>query len=587
MFRAKLFWAAIILCARIECIEYMPKDMPNPEKNFQICGLDAPGNICDPKNILHKESKAELQKLLSEILSTPTHRCPGKKDELGFSVVVAIIDKMSPEFVQKRNSVTEAAHDFAIELGKEWKVGHLKCSDGAVVFVSVHDKATYIRTAKLTREHLSDYQAKYAISKMTRQFNKEDYDGGLLEGIKVLHESLSAKGEDYSFPFLKLIVPTLLLGFVGFIFTNPLALRYIGLRVIYWPLALIGIPLAYFIDEIIFLCERYLCTYNMCGGRRRGISRSGSEPDLSFLPEDERKNEYADMIKRIREEVNIDEDKDSKICAHCIDPLEDSDMKVIELACGHKFHETCHEAYAYRQNKNQCYICSGGEVISKDKKFQSPADLIKFAKKGKNAYSRPGKKLYKDSNDSLSQTTISPDFSDDDSTDLNEEKEESKVSKRRVRAILESLRRTYPRLFDALTNHQIGDIKDAKGMHGMGGKSADQLVYVGLVIVQLANPTGQLIVGAPVRIGYFQNQVETIIKFVSSFLDTTRTEKKSGGTANKRAAGKGGRSKGIKGSTKKDAKKRESFLMDLDDGLGLGGDGFGDEDGGGGAGGTW
>ena len=114
--------------------EWTPNNLPNPficPENAGRPGVDK-SNVCDPCNILSKESKDVLEGYLN--------------DYKGHGVVL-IIDKMSNHFIKAYNhDIDVATKSYATSVHDLWGIGDKNRNDGILIFLSTDDRAIFIST---------------------------------------------------------------------------------------------------------------------------------------------------------------------------------------------------------------------------------------------------------------------------------------------------------------------------------------------------------------------------------------------------------------------------------------------------------
>jgi hypothetical protein len=114
--------------------EWTPNNLPNPFISPEKAGR--PGvdksNVCDPCNILSKESKDVIEGYLN--------------DYKGHGVVL-IIDKMSIHFIKAHNhDIDVATKSYAMTVHDLWGIGDKNRNDGILIFLSTDDRAIFVST---------------------------------------------------------------------------------------------------------------------------------------------------------------------------------------------------------------------------------------------------------------------------------------------------------------------------------------------------------------------------------------------------------------------------------------------------------
>eukprot|EP00913_Durusdinium_trenchii_P035955 g33640.t1 len=123
--------------------------VPNPMKSPEQCGLSAPGHLCDPDLLLSENERRDIEQVLLNITRQTGVMCPDGRLALDETAFFA-----------------RTGEAFAHHVGDAWGVGHAGCDNGVMLFLSISDRMFYLKTAKKTREVLTDGLAQRILDNM-------------------------------------------------------------------------------------------------------------------------------------------------------------------------------------------------------------------------------------------------------------------------------------------------------------------------------------------------------------------------------------------------------------------------------------
>lgn len=152
--------------------ERSPSLVANPMKDPLSCGRPEVDRsaICDPDNLLSKESKGTVDALINSIEEA--------------EVAVAIIGKMSPAFVQGYNGdIDVACENFARKLHDLWGVGDTVKEHGLLLFLSIEDRAMYISRGQGLESRFTDRILDIIIENMKSPLKKGQYGQAVEQGV--------------------------------------------------------------------------------------------------------------------------------------------------------------------------------------------------------------------------------------------------------------------------------------------------------------------------------------------------------------------------------------------------------------------
>jgi uncharacterized membrane protein YgcG len=168
-----LLWLGLaMLAAGAGGKSYSPTDLKNPmlgPKESAFCGR--PGversAICDPDNLMTKESKDVIEGTINKIKNA--------------EVAVVMIDSMSSYF-QMFRSVDSSAEKFARAVHDSWGVGDRNTNNGVLVFLSISDRAWYVSTGEGVQDRLYGETIDQVMDHAKGKLRSNDV-GGAVEGI--------------------------------------------------------------------------------------------------------------------------------------------------------------------------------------------------------------------------------------------------------------------------------------------------------------------------------------------------------------------------------------------------------------------
>jgi hypothetical protein len=131
--------------------------LPNPFFYPESCGNGQQKRaICNPDEVIREESASKLHMLLSGIKAGTSNAC-GDGDH-GYEVAVAL-----QSGTMKRKWWWDSTYATATRTAKDifnaWGVGHAGCNNGVLLFLSVADRKTYLKTGKGAKAKLTDDMA--------------------------------------------------------------------------------------------------------------------------------------------------------------------------------------------------------------------------------------------------------------------------------------------------------------------------------------------------------------------------------------------------------------------------------------------
>lgn len=177
----------------MSAISHVPEEIPSPLDYPELCGRNADGAgrsgavrsaICDIDGILSTHDKNVMEGHINRLNSV--------EDET-FEVGVCIIEAMNPHFVSGAGGVESAGEKFARRLHDKWGVGNAGSDNGALVFLSVHDRNVFISRGAGLASKLTPSTLDQIISNMKPYLRKGDY-GKALQG-SVVEISLVLTGQ--------------------------------------------------------------------------------------------------------------------------------------------------------------------------------------------------------------------------------------------------------------------------------------------------------------------------------------------------------------------------------------------------------
>jgi uncharacterized membrane protein YgcG len=169
-----LLWALVVAVAATASggKSYSPADLKSPmlgPKEAAFCGR--PGversAICDPDNLMTKESKDVIEGTINKIKNA--------------EVAVVVINSMSSYF-QMFRSVDTSAEKFARAVHDSWGVGDRNTNNGVLVFLSISDRAWYVSTGEGVQDRLYGETIDQVMDHAKGKLRSNDV-GGAVEGV--------------------------------------------------------------------------------------------------------------------------------------------------------------------------------------------------------------------------------------------------------------------------------------------------------------------------------------------------------------------------------------------------------------------
>lgn len=129
---------------------------------LELCGRKGVHRsvICDPENILSKDSKDIIEGYIIEV---------EEKHQLQFGI--AVVNTMQV----LESQIDREAKRYAESLHTTWGVGDKTTENGIVLFLSIEDRVVYISTGKGVKEKLTDITIQSIIAHMRPYLKKADY----------------------------------------------------------------------------------------------------------------------------------------------------------------------------------------------------------------------------------------------------------------------------------------------------------------------------------------------------------------------------------------------------------------------------
>eukprot|EP00668_Euglena_longa_P015984 GGOE01020180.1.p1 GENE.GGOE01020180.1~~GGOE01020180.1.p1 ORF type:complete len:484 (-),score=147.55 GGOE01020180.1:329-1666(-) len=308
------------------------------------CGRQQVGWICDPDGMMTPDGRDRAEAVLQTIEAECHHTCLG--EQVGYQVAVAVVRRFEQKDWSENRLISAKA--FATAVGNRWGVGHARCSDGILLFISLDDRVAYLRTAAGVRDVVSDDTAEIIISNMGPYFKEGKVDEGTVGGLLLLKDVLS--GKDIRSWWERFGV-FLFLAVVASIFLWPW----------FWCLSIglfncVALPIALGADCVV-----------------AGWRRLRGSPDPS--------DAVRDTLRRIQREVEGMEkgqQYDQLMCPICLEDVPGSasdtskgdvgsatapllETVAQHLPCGHRFHTLCLQQWVDASAAPTCPLCR--EVI--------------------------------------------------------------------------------------------------------------------------------------------------------------------------------------------------------------------------------
>ncbi|KAF6250917.1 TLP18.3, Psb32 and MOLO-1 founding proteins of phosphatase-domain-containing protein [Scenedesmus sp. NREL 46B-D3] len=200
--RARLLVTCLVLfsCAVAQAKpfrKWSPATYPNPQKDVYDCGRDGrKSSVCDPDNILSKESANMVEGLINEIAeATPPFRSAecGSLGQKGFQVAVALMHKMDHA---KHADKAATAKAFARALHDAWGVGDPECQNGLLVLMAINDREVYISSGRGVKSVVSDDQLSMVLDNIKPALKHKRYADAVLEAVQQLGLLVSGQTPD-------------------------------------------------------------------------------------------------------------------------------------------------------------------------------------------------------------------------------------------------------------------------------------------------------------------------------------------------------------------------------------------------------
>eukprot|EP00931_Biecheleriopsis_adriatica_P027023 TRINITY_DN16331_c0_g1_i3.p1 TRINITY_DN16331_c0_g1~~TRINITY_DN16331_c0_g1_i3.p1 ORF type:complete len:513 (-),score=79.69 TRINITY_DN16331_c0_g1_i3:95-1411(-) len=271
--------------------------------------------------------------------------CGGRS--MGYRAAVAIVNHIATsEWIGSDKTAT--AERFASAIYKDWGVANVDstfgedCRNGLLLFVSTSDRMFYLKTAKQTREVLTDDQAQQVLDNMKPSLKEQKYGDAVLGAMMDCHDILNGKTlnkSDKTSAWWVWIVVAFVACFCCF--CGGFVCQVVGCLL--W---VILYPIAYSLD-----CCTSCCTN--CCSRRRFVDGSSASDTGSDSGSDSEAGKAWQDLKRVQEELERNE-FDQTICAICLESLEEQPQQV--QACGHRFHTACIHKWFLLEHQ-RCPLC--------------------------------------------------------------------------------------------------------------------------------------------------------------------------------------------------------------------------------------
>lgn len=151
----------ILGCLSLQAKEYTIKDIP-------IVHLqDSTRYVSNPDSLISDSTVMALDHMLHVL-----------KGKTGIEVAVIVVTGIE----------SSDCFDFAVRLGKEWGVGQKGLDNGLIVLLSTEERCVQIATGYGLEGVLPDAICKRIQTQyMVKHFGNDDWDTGLLEGIRALN----------------------------------------------------------------------------------------------------------------------------------------------------------------------------------------------------------------------------------------------------------------------------------------------------------------------------------------------------------------------------------------------------------------
>lgn len=178
------------------------EDYPDPSKSPEVCR--AASRLCDPDAILWDSEKQKILRQIEvleqgkgiscsdEPSSTEGTSVEGNQEPVQLAVALAAHVDLIP-FGPYEDRGEKAAESFAVHLHNQWGVG--KTTDcggtGALLFLSVGDRALYVSRGKAVENVLTDRRIDRVIENMKPLLRNERYGQAILQAVEEIQHYIS------------------------------------------------------------------------------------------------------------------------------------------------------------------------------------------------------------------------------------------------------------------------------------------------------------------------------------------------------------------------------------------------------------
>jgi len=302
--------------------------VPSPATNPKACGLNATGRICDPDLLLPAADRQKIEQVLESASTKTKLQCPDGKNH-SYQVAVLVVKSIAssewvgifgPALLGGNKELT--GEKFAHSVGDLWGVGDAGCDNGALLFLSIDDRMFYLKTAKQTREMLSDSEATRILKNMKPLLRSGETAAAILRGTNEIMDALEGNSIPVYHTWLDYFTWTLI-GFAICVNLPQLILLFCFLVTI-------------LLAALLWPCAKAADAISSCWRRLR-VSR-GAENDLQRVQKEMEKDEF-----------------DQSMCPICLENFSENDAGVIALSCKHRFHKSCIEEWITAHES--CPLC--------------------------------------------------------------------------------------------------------------------------------------------------------------------------------------------------------------------------------------
>ena len=306
----KLLNFFVIVVASVVFSSYTVDEVPNVHVKDRNC------YVTNPDGLLSAEAEAQLNVILGDIWQ-----------QTSAEPVAVAISTIGEEDI----------NDFATALFTKWGIGKKDKSNGVLILVVDDIHKAVIRTGYGSEGLLPDIVCGRIIrDKMIPHFRDGDYDGGMLEAVKFMHEILTTPGDieelksqyendaaqqetDPEELFQAFITLSLFFGFIGFVFILIMRLvyrkkdyftRYQSMKKFRTPLLIItfltmGMALPAWL-LVLWSMRRYRNHKRKCPNCGKKMSKLNEQED----------NNYLNAAQNVEEQLNS-VDYDVWLCPQC------------------------------------------------------------------------------------------------------------------------------------------------------------------------------------------------------------------------------------------------------------------------------